>query len=488
MSSRVVSASASQAPRVRVAPSRRSRTYGDLAADFAAAYGLTPDPWQQLVLNDWLRESRGRWASLTCGLSVPRQNGKNGVLEVRELFGMVGRGEKILHTAHQVKTAQKHFRRLKHFFGKKTNDPSARYPELNALVEEIRNVNGQEAIFLTNGGSVEIVARSTGSGRGFTVDVIVCDEAQDMSDEDQEALLSTSSSAPLGNPQWIYTGTPPGPKVNGEVFTRIRAAAMEADPARRCWHEWSGDAAADLDDRTVWTAVNPGLITGRLLWDVVEGERGEMSDEGFARERLGRWEEASTTQVIDENSWSACADEHSLAVERLVLGIDVNPERTTASIGLAGLRSDGRTHVELHETRSGTAWIVGYVANLAEKNKISTVVVDGMSPAASLVDELRRRRVRTTITNGAQMGQACGRLFDGVMDMQLVHTGQPQLTTALAGARKRAIGTEGAWGWNRKNAGTDITPLVAVTLAAWGVGAVKVRTNKGRSRKVVVLT
>lgn len=419
---------------------------------------------------------------------MPRQNGKNGALEVRELFGMVGRGEKILHTAHQVKTAQKHFRRLKHFFGKRTNDPQAKFPELNALVEEIRNVNGQEAIFLTNGGSVEIVARSTGSGRGFTVDVIVCDEAQDMSDEDQEALLSTSSSAPLGDPQWIYTGTPPGPKVNGEVFTRIRGSAMSAAPGRRCWHEWSAEPGADYDDRTVWARVNPGLITGRLLWDVVEGERGEMSDEGFARERLGMWEEASTTRVIDETSWATCADEHSLAEERLVLGIDVNPERSTASVGLAGLRSDGRTHVELVETRSGTAWIVGYVANLAEKNKISTVVVDGMSPAASLVDDLRRKKIRTTITNASQMGQACGRLFDGVMDMQLVHTGQPQLNTALAGARRRAIGTEGAWGWNRKNAATDITPLVAVTLAAWGVGAVKVRTNRGRSRKVVVMS
>jgi hypothetical protein len=142
----------SQAPRLHVAP-QRSKTFGDLAADFSAAYELDPDPWQRLILDDWLGEHRGKWAALTCGLSVPRQNGKNAVLEMRELFGMVGRGEKILHTAHQVKTAQKHFRRLKHFFGSKVDDPAARFPELNALVREIRNVNGQEAIYLENGGS-----------------------------------------------------------------------------------------------------------------------------------------------------------------------------------------------------------------------------------------------------------------------------------------------------------------------------------------------
>lgn len=152
MSSRSGSALASnQRPRVHVAPPS-DQTFGDLAATFAADYGLTPDPWQQIVLDDWLAEFDGRYAALTCGLACPRQNGKNAILEVRELFGMVGRGEKILHTAHEVKTARKAFKRLLHFFGRKVNDPAAKFPELNALVTELRQVNGQEAIFLSNAG------------------------------------------------------------------------------------------------------------------------------------------------------------------------------------------------------------------------------------------------------------------------------------------------------------------------------------------------
>lgn len=478
-----------QRPRILVAPERES-TYGDLAAAFAADYGLKPDPWQQLVLDDWLAMSGGRWASLTCGLSVPRQNGKNGALEVRELFGMVGLGERFLHTAHEVKTAQKHFRRLKHFFGRKANDPGAKFPELNKLVAEVRNVNGQEAILLTNGGSVEIVARSTGSARGYTVDVIVCDEAQSMSDESQEALLSTSSAAPSGNPQWIYTGTPPGPRSNGEVFARVRAAALQGAPGRLCWHEWSAEDGADLDDRLLQAAVNPGLITGRLLREVIEGERASMSDEGFGRERMGIWETSATKYVIDPESWESCADELSVAKSRLVLGVDVNPERTVASVGLAGERDDGRLHLELVETRRGTAWLAGYIADLCQRNRISTVVVDKVSPAASLIDDLARRRVRVTATGATEMGVACAQLFDGVMDMRVVHINQPQLTAALAGARRRTIGQEGLWGWNRRNASVDITPLVAVTLAAWGVGAVKVKSPTAKTKytgKVVAL-
>src|SRR5690606_16320167 len=70
-----------QEPRVLVTPPRTT-SEGDDAGWLSAQYGLKPDPWQALVLDSWLgRSSAGRWAAATCGLAVPRQNGKNGVLE-----------------------------------------------------------------------------------------------------------------------------------------------------------------------------------------------------------------------------------------------------------------------------------------------------------------------------------------------------------------------------------------------------------------------
>lgn len=480
----------SNAPRLHIAP-RAADTYGDIAADFAGDYGLQPDDWQQTILDDWLAETKSRWTSLTCGLSVPRQNGKNGAIEIRELFGMVGRGEKILHTAHQVKTAQKHFRRLKHFFGKRANDPAARFPELNALVTEVRNVNGQEAIFLENGGSLELVARSQGSGRGFTVDVIVCDEAQDMSDDDLEALLSTSSASPLQNPQWIFTGTPPGPKANGEVFTRVRDEALDGKSKRLCWHEWSCDAGVDLDSHDAWHQANPALGT-RLLFDVVEGERGRFSDDGFARERLGMWASAAGDMVIDAQSWDEVGDETSVAVDRFALAVDVSPDRLAASVAVAGQRSDGMWHIELEEQRSGVGWLVPYIARLLEANpQVRALVIDAASPAATIVDDLTRRKVKVTTTTARDMANACGQLYDGVMEQWLRHTRQPQLAYALSLARKRALGD--AWAWNRKNAGADITPLVAATLALWGAQSINTKKplrrarGAGEGRKAVVL-
>jgi hypothetical protein len=475
-------------PRLRFAP-RSADTFGDLAGDLAGDYGLRPDPWQQLILDDWLSVSSGRWASLKCGLSVPRQNGKNGALEMRELFGMIGRGEKVLHTAHQVKTAQKHFRRLKHFFGTKVDDAGARFPELNALVCELRNVNGQEAIYLTNGGSVEIVARSQGSGRGYTVDVIVCDEAQDMTDDDLEALLSTSSAGPLGDPQWIFTGTPPGPKANGEVFKRTRADALDGKAKKVCWHEWAAEPGDDLDDPEVWAKANPGLESGRLLLDVIEGERGTFSDEGFMRERLGMWSTNSSRAVIDPESWSQIADTDSIATDRFSLAVDVSPDRSVAAVAVAGQRVDGLWHVELDEQRTGVGWLVPYLSRLIDANpQIRAVVIDGASPAASIIDELTRLKVKVTTTNARDMAAACGQFYDGVYESWLRHIDQPQVNVALSVARRRALGD--AWAWNRKNAASDITPLVACTLALWGAqsSTVKRPSRAGvKSSKVVVM-
>jgi hypothetical protein len=64
------------------------------------------------------------------------------------------------------------------------------------------------------------------------------------------------------------------------------------------------------------------------------------------------------------------------------------------------------------------------------------------------------------------MAIACAKFFDAVMDGSLRHTDQPQVNVALSVARKRPLA--GGWAWNRKDAASDITPIVSETLALWG--------------------
>lgn len=469
-----------QTPRVRNVPPAELNEADD-AAFLSASYGLAPYAWQAGVLQGWLGlRPDGRWAAPRCGLAVPRQNGKNGVLEMRELYGMVVRGERVLHTAHEVKTARKAFTRLQSFFENK-----AKHPELAGLVKTIRQTNGQEAIILRNGGSVEFIARSKGSGRGFTADVLVMDEAQDLVDDHLEALLPTISASPLGNPQQIMTGTPPGPKASGEVFTRTRNAGLDGDPGL-CWQEWSCDGDVDLDDRRFWAQANPSL-GGGLDWETVEAERSALSSDGFARERLGMWSVTSANTVIDQRTWAAAADPASRPTARLVLAVDVSPDRTSASIALASERADGATHVEVIDWRpnTGTGWLLPRLLSFPHMGAVTAVLLDSAGPAASLIPELQQARVKLLTTGVNDMKQACGAFFDGIHQRRIRHLDQPALNAALAAASKRTL--QDAWAWNRRDVG-DITPLVAATLAAHGVALKRKRAPAtGAGRRVVVL-
>lgn len=443
-----------------------------------------PDEWQRFVLDDWLAQHRGKWSALTCGLAVPRQNGKNALLEVREIFGMVGLGERILHTAHEVKTAQKHFRRLKHFFGNSKNDPGARYPELNALVETVRSVNGQEAIILTNGGSVEVIARSKSSGRGFTVDVLVMDEAQEMQEDALEALMPTTSAAPLGNPQWIFTGTPPGPSASGEVFSRVRREALSGSSSRLAWHEWSPPDAFDLDDRALWRMTNPGLDSGRLQIAVIEGERARFSDDGFARERLGKWASVDgSSRAISEPEWSATGVDEAPTEGLRVFTVAFNIDGSRLAMA-GGIRHDSGVHVELLDAADGDiASGLGALADwlAARWRKTAQIVLCGAAGAPVLAQLLKDRKVPDAVVKIASTQEyttSCSSTLDAVRGSakalrdglvpeftHLSSEGQAQLDGSVAVCDKKLRGASGAWGWSPTTPDGDETPIEAVSLA-----------------------
>lgn len=392
---------------------------------------------------------------------MPRQNGKNGIIEVRELFGMIALGEKFLHTAHEVKTARKAFIRIASFF-----ENPRQYPELAALVKEIRKTNGQEAIVLSNGGSCEFIARSKGSGRGFTVDVLVCDEAQDLTDEELAALLPTISAAPSGNPQVILTGTPPDPEKGqqGEVFARVRRDGEDGRDKRLAWTDFgvADGGLPDVDDREVWAAANPALATRLNVAEVVR-ERGLMSPERFAAERLGWWgdpSEASGT-AFGPGNWEACLVEDAAPTRVDAIGLAVSFDRDWASIGAASL--DGETMVVgAVERRQGVGWLVSEAKRIAADYRCA-VVVDGKGPTADLIPALEAAGVDLTVTTTSDVLDACASLFDRVQERTVVQPGHPDLDAAVLCATKRTVGDR--WAWGRK--GSDISMLEAVTLAAW---------------------
>lgn len=442
---------------------------------------MAPDPWQKSVLDAWLgRDEDDRYTATTCGLSVPRQNGKNGVLEMRELYGMCIVGEKFLHTAHEVKTARKAFLRLASFF-----ENERMYPELAETVVQIRRTNGQEAIVLVNGGSIEFSARSTGAGRGFTVDVVVFDEAQELTDDQLEAMLPTLSASPLGNRQFIYTGTPPGPKVPGEVFSRVRADGHSGDDKHLSWHEWSVEKIGDVKDRKRWYATNPAMGI-RLDEGFTEAELRRMSEDGFARERLGWWSETGGKRLVSKSEWDALSTDDPPANGKVAYGVKFRPDGSTVSLAVCLKPKERPPHVELVEHRSmsdGVTWLAEWL--IERKDEACAIVIDGRSNVDELVAQLIEGRVskRVVVVCGTkEVIASTTRMLNAVKEKKVTHFAQPALDRAVLSAQKRAVGQSGGFGWGASG-DDDVTPAEAVSQAYWG--AMTSKRNPGRKAKLL---
>jgi hypothetical protein len=84
---------------------------------------------------------------------------------------------------------------------------------------------------------------------------------------------------------------------------------------------------------------------------------------------------------------------------------------------------------------------------------------------------LEQAGVPVTKPASRDVAAAFGQFIELVTDAKsLRHLGQPELDAAVAAAATRDVGDAGRT-WGRRVAAGDISPLVAVTLAAWAASA-----------------
>jgi phage terminase large subunit-like protein len=479
-----------QPPRVRSVPDY-AFTSGVEAVELAESVGLVPDSWQRDAVFDILAEdSAGRWSTFESALIEPRQNGKGTVLEVVDLadlflFSSSQRDFLAIHTAHEFKTAQEAFRRV--LFWVENND------WLRKKVARIRTSHGEEGIELLSGARLRFLARSSGSGRGFSCDRLTYDEAYDLPDETVAASLPTMSARP--NPSVIYTSSAPLDGVKSAALRRVmrrgRREPLEkdgpvpdADP-NLCYIEFSADPKADLDDREAWAQANPAVVSGRMSLDFIAKERAAMSEVAFARERLGILDESKGATVIDLDVWDSLGDPLASPLDPVAFAIDVNPDATFTSIAVAGRTADGFTFAQVVDRKRGTGWVVDRVEELVEKWRPSEVVLDSIGPAGSLLPAFSERGIEIGVVGMQGYGQACGGFKALVDERRLRHNKQTGLRAALESARKRPLGDAGLWGWHRRDT-TDITPLVAVTLATYAFARSVGEANRAEDNRVIV--
>lgn len=472
----------SQEPRILIEPSRITSDGSD-AALLMSEYGCKLDPWQQLVMDCWLgKGDDGKYTVTSAGLSLPRQNGKNVCLEAREFFGLVVNGERILHTAHQVRTSKKSFRRLAAMFTDK------KHPEITDIVKNIRYTNGEESIELDNGGLIEFSARSRQAARGFDgISLVVFDEAQELMDDQVEAIMATLSASSTGTRQLIYTGTPPYPTCPGEVFRRRRQACLNNPSKHDAWHEWSVEADGiqqiNVSDKTLWYMCNPALGI-RLEEEFTEEEMRSMSPDGFARERLGWWNPTATDKndyAITTILWDSCKSFDIAPEGKTAYGVKFSPDGSEVALCVAVVPKDGSARIELIEIRPtglGTQWLADWLNE--RYTKASCVVIDGRNGVDVLTEKISetwRMKGAVIRPNAREVIAAVSTLMDSLNEQTVTwYAEQNDLRESAVTAIKRPI--SGGWGFG----GDGSAPIEACALALWGAK----NSKRDPSRKMLI--
>jgi hypothetical protein len=441
---RLLNGGVEKPPTVETIPPADDWSVGLEALELAELAGLNLDDWQMLVVLVGLARKEGLWAAFEVALVISRQTGKSEVLIALILWALY---------TERADPRREIFLRLRFLL----EPPPGSDPLLHAdpflldQVKSIRTANGEESVELHNGRRVRFLARTSGSGRGFTGDLVLLDEAYKLNQEQMAALLPTMGARP--NPQIWYASM--GPFEDSEVQLSVMERARSGSPGRLCYLGWEAPPDAPVDDRDWWVKCNPAH-PHRMSMETLENEFQALGREGFAREKLCM-RVSNITAAISFEAWQNVQNPAAAPVDGIVLGVDMNPEQTHAAL----VAADRDGNVELVDHRL-VAGLVGWVIEVSQ-NQNAPVAVDNAGPARHIIPDLEAAGVEVVPYGSGNMASAAGRFLNLINEGVLKVRSHPAFDAARAGATQRPLGD--SWAWGRRKSSVDISPLVAATLA-----------------------
>ncbi|HUR24016.1 MAG TPA: terminase family protein [Acidimicrobiales bacterium] len=424
----------------------------------AERLGLPLMPWQRMIadIGGELDPDTGLPAYREVIVTVPRQSGKTTLVlswQVQRALGWDST-QRIVYSAQSGNDARK----------KLIEDqvPILEPRRRQLGIRRILRGMGNEAVEFANGSRIVLLAGTAESGHGKTVDLGIKDEFfADWDDRRDQALVPAMMTRAAAQVLTTSTmGTDESVPLNRAV-DRGRLAVDSDLRSGIAYFEWSAGPADDPDDPATWWGCMPAM--GYTVTEaVVAHARSTLTDGEFRRAFLNQQTKADD-RVIPALAWDGVNDEKVAPDAPLTFSLDMNPERAAGAIVAAS-----GTVAELVEYRSSIGWMVGRAVELDQRHGPALWVVDAGGPAASLIPDLTAAGLRVHAASARELIDACGRFYDGVMERSIRIRRHAKLDDAAAGAAKRSIGD--SWAFTRKNASTDVCPLVAATLALWGAG------------------
>ena len=434
---------------------RAAKSYGPEAVAIYEKTGREAQRWQAYLLRHILGVNKaGLFVHTKFGYAVPRRNGKNEVAAIRELWGLQA-GERILHTAHRTTTSHAAWERL----GQLLSD--AGYIEGEDYTTT-KQYGLEKIIFHESGGVIHFRTRSTKGGLGEGFDLLVIDEAQEYTHDQESALQYVVSDSK--NPQTLFCGTPPTVNSAGTVFLEMRRDALAGVRKNTGWAEWSVAGMTDVQNRDAWYETNPSLgviLTERKIEDEINGD-----DVDFNVQRLGLWLTYSRKSAITRAEWEAVREDALPELTgQLYAGIKYGRDDANAVLSIAARCADGRIFVEAVDcrpVRDGNDWIIGFLS----KADLAAVYADGASGTAGLQQAMRAVGLKAPVLPTVNEVIRCNAAFEqSLRSGMLCHMGQPGLTDSVSNCEHRPIGSGGGFGWKSLNADAEVALLESAALA-----------------------
>lgn len=442
-----------------VLPYENSR--GAEAVELYNKSGRTAQEWQTLMLEDIMAlDSAGLWLHMKFGWSIPRRNGKSEILIMRAMYA-VTHGERVLYTAHRTTTSHNAWEKVIERLSKAGFSEGDDFKTLKRF--------GLEVIewLDDSGGLINFRTRSSKGGLGEGYDLLIIDEAQEYTADQESALKYVVTDSK--NPQTLMCGTPPTAVSSGTVFLTYRRDTLTGKSENSGWAEWSVPVLSDAHDPELWYQTNPSL--GTILTErTIRSELGDdQTDDNI--QRLGLWLKYNLKSAISREEWEQCAlpDKPVLkSLIRLFFGVKYSHSSGNVSLSVAVKTDDNKIFVEsidCRPIREGNQWILDFLRNPhAEK-----VVIDGAGKQNILADNMKDASVKCKplLPKVSEIIEANALFEQKLFAGEIRHKAQPALIQAVANCEHRNIGSNGGFGYTSILEGADISLLESVSLAHW---------------------
>lgn len=422
--------------------------------------GRTAQSWQELMMEDIMAvNDEGLWLHMKFGWSIPRRNGKSELLIMRSMHG-VSHNERVLYTAHRTTTSHNAWEKVIDLLAK------ANYKE----GEDFKTTKqyGLEHIeWLDGDGVINFRTRSSKGGLGEGYDLLIIDEAQEYTADQESALKYVVTDSK--NPQTLMCGTPPTAVSSGDVFLKFRRDTLSGKAEDAGWAEWSVQKLTDAHDPELWYETNPSL--GTILTE--RKIRSELGDDQVDDniQRLGLWLQYSQKSAISREEWlrGAVSEKPKLKTgAKLYFGVKFSKTTGNVSLSVAVKAADDKVFVEAIDCRSvreGNAWIISYL----RAPGAAEVVIDGAGNQQILEAEMKDASVKckAVLPKVAEVIEANAMFEKQLFADGICHNNQPSLTQAVSNCEHRAIGSGGGYGYTSILEGADVALLESVSLAHW---------------------